>query len=387
MPDSQTAYRMALRALLQENVYPYVEDWEKTQTFPRHILHMLGQEGLFAPCFPTVTATDAQKLPLQVRMLRILIEELAKAYCFGLTLSVSMHIGVFLPLILRLAQPEVRDLLLEPTLRGEALGTIAATEANVAGSDFMGMECTAQFKPECIVLTGHKHYITNAAVADYVIVFARWRPGRHFANFCALLVPTRLAGIRSTPVPMAVMKTAVISRIEFHDVELPLCYLLGRKELGMRYFLQHIAIERLSGSIWAAVVADQCLAETQRYTTQRYVEQKTLWSRSSVSHRIAQSVVQVTLLRALVEQSLAQIDENGDIDPFAAAVMKAAVAPMMESIMGTCLQLQGARGLEAHSPLLRLLNEFRVFGVAGGSTETMLDIIAELWAQRCAQTD
>jgi len=60
---------------------------------------------------------------------------------------------------------------------------------------------------------------------------------------------------------------------------------------------------------------------------------------------------------------------------------------MMERVIGTCLQLRGAQGLEAESPLLRLLNDFRVFGIAGGSTETMLDMIAELWADRAARAD
>jgi alkylation response protein AidB-like acyl-CoA dehydrogenase len=104
-----------------------------------------------------------------------------------------------------------------------------------------------------------------------------------------------------------------------------------------------------------------------------------------VRHRIAQSVVQVTLLRALVEQALAATDRTRLVDPFNSAVIKAAVAPAMEAAIGACLQLQGARGLEADSSLLRLLNEFRVFGVAGGSTETMLDVVGELWATRAMQ--
>ncbi|HEY0605654.1 MAG TPA: acyl-CoA dehydrogenase family protein, partial [Herpetosiphonaceae bacterium] len=161
--------------------------------------------------------------------------------------------------------------------------------------------------------------------------------------------------------------------------------MLGRKELGISYFLQHIAVERLSGGIWAVAVAEHCLEEAQRYAAERVIGEETLWERSAVRHRIAQAVVQVTLLRSLVEQALVATDETRLVDPFSSAVIKAAVAPAMESVIGTCLQLQGARGLEADSPLLRLLNEFRVFGVAGGSTETMLDVVGELWATRAMQ--
>jgi citronellyl-CoA dehydrogenase len=383
--ESETTYREHLSAWLKAVVYPQVADLERQQIFPREIVRQLGEQGFFAPCLQAAEALSPRTLPLNVRMFGILIEELAKTRCFGLTLTVSMHVGVFLPLIQRLAHPAIRAQLVDDGLRGAILGTIAATEANVAGSDFMGMECSATVDGEQIVLDGHKHYISNAAVADYVVAFVRRKPGRHFANFCAVLVPSNLPGVSATRLDMAVMRTAVTSRIEFDNVVLPATHMLGRKELGMSYFLQHIAVERLSGGIWAVAVAEQCLEEAQRYAAERVIGEETLWEHSAVRHRIAQSVLQVTLLRSLVEQTLAATDQTRLVDPFNSAVIKAGVAPAMEIVIGTCLQLQGARGLEADSSLLRLLNEFRVFGVAGGSTETMLDVVAELWAIRSLQ--
>jgi alkylation response protein AidB-like acyl-CoA dehydrogenase len=374
MTYTTSSYREALRAFLQAEVYPHVAALEQGAIFPREIVQRLGGNGFFAPCVQ-LGASNGQKLPLNATLFSILVEELAKTLSFGLTLSVSMHVGVFLPLVLRLAHPTIREQIVEGALRGEILGTIGATEAGVAGSDFAGMETSVAVEPDRLIVNGQKHYITNAAVADYVITFARWRPGRSFANFCAVLVPTDRPGIEASRIDMAVMRTAVISAISFDQVALEPVYLLGRKELGLRYFLQHIAVERLSGGVWAAAVAEQCLEEAQRYANDRVVGERSLWSRSAVRHKLAEAVVQVTLLRALVQQSIAHVDRDGLVDPFQSSVIKAAVAPAMEQAIGLCLQLQGARGFESNHPLLRLLNEFRVFGVAGGSTETMLEMI------------
>lgn len=379
--DTEAQYRADLQAFLTQRVIPQVAQWEREQTFPRAIICELGQQGFFRAC---LHATDL-KQPLQMRMFRILIEELAKTYCFGLTLTISMHVGVFLPLIIRLAQPQLRATVIEQALDGDILGTIAITEDVAAGSDFMGMASTVHYEDDTLVLHGQKHYITNAAVADYVVTFARWRTGRHFANFSAILVPTAHADVHCVPIPMAIMKTAVISHIDFKQVRLPAHYMLGRKEFGMRYFLQHITTEHVSGGIWAAAVAEQCLVQAQRNAFQRHIGTETLWEKSSVRHRIAQAVTQITMLRTLVNHVIEKTVEQGTIDTLDSAVLKAAVAPMMETVIGTCLQLQGAHGLEAESPLLRLLNEFRVFGIAGGSTETALDIIAEQWAQHAMQ--
>jgi len=52
----------------------------------------------------------------------------------------------------------------------------------------------------------------------------------------------------------------------------------------------------------------------------------------------------------------------------------------MERLIGTCLQLHGAQGLQSNSDLLQCLKEFRAFGIGGGSTETMLELVADLWS-------
>lgn len=382
MFGSETEYRQALREHLKGEVYPRAHRIESGGAFPHDIVRGLGAAGFFASCLRH--DAPSSQVPLEVGFFRVLIEELAKTGCFGLTLSVSMHVGVFTPLVARLAHPAQRDALVARATAGEILGTLAATELESAGSDLMGMQTAAEFRDGGIVLTGAKHYITNAAVADCAVVFARWRPGRHFTNFCALLVPLEAPGVERARIPMAVMTSAAVSRMCFAGVELPPTGLLGRKELGIRYFLEHIAFERLSGGIWAVAAAEQCLEEAQRHAHARVVGEETLWERGSVRHRVAEAVVQVTLLRGLVDRVVEGARRTGTLEPLESAVMKASLGPCMESVIGRCLQLQGARGLEADSLLLRLLNDFRVFGVAGGSTETMLDVIAEQWAQRAA---
>lgn len=48
---------------------------------------------------------------------------------------------------------------------------LAMTEPN-AGSDLRGMECRAMREGDEYVITGTKHFISHADVADYCILFA-----------------------------------------------------------------------------------------------------------------------------------------------------------------------------------------------------------------------
>jgi alkylation response protein AidB-like acyl-CoA dehydrogenase len=368
-----------LRSFLAEFLSPDVVSEINNADEPRRdLIAAIGERGFLANCFESQVTQE----PLRIRFseLESFINQLALTKYWGLTLSSALHVGVFLPMLSRLARSDHHREVVRLGLKGELLGTVAATDSQAAGSDFMGMETTATFEGSTVRLQGQKTFITSATMADAAIVFARWRPGRHFANYCALVVPTDLAGVSSEPIAMGVMRGGGIGRLRFDDVKLPKDAVLGRREFGMRYFLEHIATERLIGGIWASSVAKQSLFSTHSYLAAHHVGEQTLWTRDAVRQRFASAVVEYMQLRALVDETVRNADIAGSVDPLRATSIKAAVPGVMERIVGTCLQLRGARGLLADSELLRSLTEFRAFGIGGGSTETMLEIVADLWA-------
>lgn len=387
--DGPDAYRAKLRAFTDAEVRPRVPALERSGEPAADLVRGLGAEGFFEPCVPDADRADggAGRLPVDLRYLRILVEELARTGCFGLTLTVGMHTGVFLPAVARLGTGAVRDEVLAGGRRGELIGTVAATEADVAGSDIAGMTTTVDVGDDRVVVDGHKHWITSGAVADHAIVFGRSRPGRHAASFTAVLVPTGRDGVRREPLEMAVMRANAVGRLEFDHAEVGRDHVLGRPGFGFRYFLDHIAVERLTGAAWAVVVAEDRLAEAQRHAQDRSIGTETLWDRGAVRHRVARAAVRLAQLRALTDASFAAAHDAGRVDQYASAVLKAAVPDAMEDVIGLCVQLHGAAALAAGSPLLQLLNDFRVWGVAGGSTETMLDVVAEGWADRSRGAD
>jgi citronellyl-CoA dehydrogenase len=380
--ESPAEYRAALRAFAESNVRPRVAALERSGGHPADLVRKLGAEGFYEPCVPDPDRAGPGRLPMDLRYLRILVEELGRTGCFGLTLTVGMHVGVFLPAVARLGTGALRDEVLAGGRRGELIGTVAATESDVAGSDFAGMTTTVDVGDDRVLVDGHKHWITSGAAADYAVVFGRSRPGRHAASFTAVLVPTDREGVRQEPLEMAVMRANAVGRLEFDRVEVGRDHVLGRPGFGFRYFLDHIAVERLTGAAWAVAVAEDHLAEAQRYAQERSIGTETLWDRGAVRHRVARAAVRLALLRALTDDAFAAGHATGQVDQFVSAALKSAVPEAMEDVIGLCVQLRGAHALAAGSPLLQMLNDFRVWGVAGGSTETMLDVVAEAWAGR-----
>ena len=70
-----------------------------------------------------------------------------------------------------------------PNLRGEISSAFALTEPFLAGADHTVIATTAERDGDEWVINGHKWFITNASVADIVLVFAETnpagRPHRH----------------------------------------------------------------------------------------------------------------------------------------------------------------------------------------------------------------
>lgn len=381
-PDARNeTYRAALRAFLaSEGRIWIVDDPRSTQRLVRE----MGTRGLFRPCIAHRDGDADRGIPLDFHAFNVLIEELATCGHAGLTLAVAINVGVFLPLVARLADRGIGEDVTEDALRGAAIGAIAATEPDVPGSDLLGIETTVRFDDNAPVLNGRKAYVTNVPGADYVVVFARSSEGRHAGSMTAVLVPTATPGVRCARTPMAVMPGASVGSLEMKEVRLDPWHVLGRRGRGLQYFGQHIAVERLVSGLWGVPLARRLLAQIRQQANARVVAGKTLWERSAVRQRVGHLAARATLAQALVERATREAAATGLVNQIDAAVLKATIPGLLEDVVQTALQFQGAKGLEKGNSLLRLLVDVRAFGIGGGATEPMLELIADMTPGRPA---
>jgi citronellyl-CoA dehydrogenase len=122
------------------------------------------------------------------------------------------------------------------------------------------------------------------------------------------------------------------------------------------------------------------LADTQRFLRTRSVADQPLWQNAAVRQRFARAVVDHQLLCALGDRlcrpAESTSDRSGDRVVAQAAVFKAAGAGTLERVLADCGELAGADGFR-HGSIQDLRRETAMFGIAGGSTATMLDLITD----------
>lgn len=293
----------------------------------------------------------------------------------GVTLSVLVQAASAVPLLASAAGGSVPlRCAVARLVAGRSSVALAATDADAAGSDLSELGTEVAIGSDVLVLNGGKRWITSACWADYLLVLARHRPGRHFTSFVWVLVPASAAGVSVRPADSGLLTGAGLGHITLDEVRLPIDHLLGRPGRGMAAFARQMGVERLAGAQWAVALTSRVLADTQKRLVRRSSAGQPLWHNDTVRQRFATALVRVRQLRALC-------DVLGDPvvagqDATGAALLKAAAGLTVDAVLAVCAQLQGADGF-AVGAAQEIRAEAAVFGIGGGVTELMLAVVAD----------
>ena len=112
--------------------------------------------------------------------------------------------------------------------------------------------------------------------------------------------------------------------IRLDEVRLPREHLVGRVGRGMTSFATHIAVERLTGTLWGVALCTRTLRRTKEYLQGRAYGDGTLWQLESIRQRFAAVLLRTHELAALVDRLGERV--AGRHDTAAAALLKASAA-------------------------------------------------------------
>ncbi len=137
-------------------------------------------------------------------------------------------------------QRQVLDLMRD----GSVIAAFAATEPE-AGSDVMSLRTRCVAVDDDYVLDGTKHFITNARVADYFVIFATKDRRLNYRGVCAFLVPRNAPGLSVGP-PQRLMGLTGCSMCTVHleSVRVHRSAMLGRPGHGSLVFRHAMLWER-----------------------------------------------------------------------------------------------------------------------------------------------
>ncbi|MCP4407282.1 MAG: acyl-CoA dehydrogenase family protein [Gammaproteobacteria bacterium] len=290
----------------------------------------------------------------------------------GLLLAINAHLwGVVFPL-LRFGTARQKQDWLPGLLGGEQIGGHAITEPQ-AGSDIHAMVTTAVAANGGYRVEGHKRYITNAPLADVLVVYAR---EEGTPSLSAFMVRRDDPGVEfRTGHGIKGYATATIGEVLLPGCELPAERLLGKQGAGA--VMIQLALEHERAFIFAGMtgVMRWQLQRAIEYARTRPAGSGYLAGVQGVTHRIADMQLRLETTRLWIRECAQLLDEGKRITLASAQAKLYASEAFLQSSLDAA-HILGASGLEGELP--ELVHDAMAGRLLSGSSEIQKNIIAAM---------
>jgi len=374
LTDTQREFQATLIAFARTALNPGVIERDAGREFSRELWKKCAEMNLFALPLPErYGGLDCDIFTLVAAMQGL-------GYgCTdnGLVFSINTQLWSCEIPILHFGTDEQKAKYLPRLCTGELIGGHAMTEPNV-GSDAFTIETRAVRQGGNYILNGSKIFITNAPVADLMIVFARTRPGTSFMGLSAFIVERNTPGVTfGKNIDMMGLRTCPIGEIAFMDCVIPEQNRLGREGAGGAIFNSEMEYERSCLFACHVGVMERILEKCIRYTRERRQSGAPISSYQAISHRLADMKVRIELAHLMLHK-IAAAKASGRPAPMEAAIGKLFIS---ESLVATCreaLQMHGAYGYATEYEIERELRDAMASTIYSGTSEIQRNTICRL---------
>jgi isovaleryl-CoA dehydrogenase len=332
------------------------EDWFPTELWPE--MGALGLHGI------TVEEADGG-LGLGYLEHVIAVEEVSRASA-SIGLSYGAHSNLCVNQIRRWATAAQKAKYLPKLISGEHVGSLAMSEA-AAGSDVVSMKLRAEPVQGGYVLNGTKFWITNAAYADTLVVYAKTGDGAK--GITAFLIEKDMPGFSiGQKIDKMGMRGSPTAELVFDDCEVPEDNVMGPLNGGVGVLMSGLDYER---AVLAGVqlgIMQACLDTVIPYVRERRQFGKAIGTFQLMQAKVADMYVALQSARAYT-YAVAKACDAGRTTRFdaAGAILYAsenAVKVAMEAI-----QALGGAGYTKDWPVERYARDAKLLDIGAGTNE------------------
>ena len=308
------------------------------------------------------------------RQSSIAIEEIARADAAA-SVTLAAHLGLGVETIARFGSEEQKQRYIPSLASGKGIAAWALTEPG-SGSDAAAMATTAVRRNGAWALNGSKQFITNAEVAETLVVFANQDRAQGYRGVCAFIVPAGTPGMQINPQHNKMgIRASSTCEVVFDNAEIPAENIIGAEGMGFRYAMDILDSSRISIAAQCVGIGQSAFEEAMRYAQVRETFGRPLAQHQAIQFKLADMATAVHTARVATRHAATLRDAG---QPFIneASIAKLVASEMCNNVAYEAMQIHGGIGFFKESRIERIFRDARVTTIYEGTSEVQRLIIA-----------
>ncbi|MFV2089428.1 MAG: acyl-CoA dehydrogenase family protein, partial [Pseudomonadales bacterium] len=250
------------------------------------------------------------------------------------------------------------------------------------GSDAPAIKSLAIKADNGWTLSGHKSWISNAAAADILSVYANTDPSNGWRGIACFLIDADLAGVkRGQTYDLMGGHALGTGEFAFDKVALSTEDLFLPTERAFKEAMAGIDLARVNVAAMACGMLSSALAQAISYAQTREVFGQAVAELQGPQWQLADVATDLAAARALTYQAANALKADADATILSAHAKKFATRMALERI-SDCMQVMGAAGFRTDRSLGRHLACAKMAQYLDGTTEIQNVVISRGFARR-----
>jgi butyryl-CoA dehydrogenase len=381
-------YRERVYDFAVREIKPIAREHDREQKYPWATVKRMAEEGLLGICWPEELGGAGRDTISYF----IALHQLGRIDAAH-SLICSAQNNLDAAMIMEAGTDEQKQRYIPLMATGRALGAFGLTEPQ-AGSDASALETTAEDRGDHYVLNGRKHYITQAGVAEVVIIAARTGQGsKGLTSFilhkdCCDLASAKAHGIGHAP---ELPRTPGFSygrtwekmgwravnwgELVMENAVVPKENILGEVGGGYSNFLRTLDGGRIGIAAVSLGIAEGAYDEALAYAGSRKAFGKYIAGHQGTAFHLANMATEIYAAKQMVYHA-AWLKQHGLPYKLEAAQAKLFASELAMRATTLAVQIFGGIGYTNEVPVERMMRDAKVCEIGEGTSEILRMLIA-----------
>jgi alkylation response protein AidB-like acyl-CoA dehydrogenase len=364
LPAEHRMIRETVREFCEAEIAPIAQEIEDEARFPEEIFSRLADlDVMGVPIDEAYGGLGGDQL-----LYALVVEELGRV-SGGIGLSYAAHVSLGAKPIERFGTDEQRERWLRPLAEGEGIGAWALTEPE-SGSDAASMATTAERVGDEYVLNGTKQFITNADVANSVLVKAVTDPEAGEDGISTFILdPDADDGFEVTEVWKKMgLNCSPTCEVVLDDVHVPADRLLGEEGDGWAQTMKTLDGGRISIAALSTGLARGAYEAASEYAGEREQFGRPIAKFDAVRDMIVEMHRRIERARLLTREAAWRYDEGKPVTR-ASALAKLDASEAAREVAEDAVQVLGGYGYTEEFAPQRFYRDAKLMEIGEGTSQ------------------